>query len=884
MLRLVACRALCVLAGLLVGAMSTAATSSALDEPLPVSLHAMPLGDALRALARQSQLQTLFDAALVKDRQAPAIEGRLTPREAFATLLLDTGLEAREEAPGVIVVRRVIDANSATGIPVERADVKRADLAQDSGLERPELLQEVIVTAQRRAERLQTVPISITVHRRATMEAQGTRSIADVSRLTPGVTFVPGANNNNSESSAISIRGIASDAGASTTGVYIDDTPIHGRNLSFPSFNTYPALFDVERVEVLRGPQGTLFGAGSEGGTIRFISPEADVTRPSLYARTELAFTAGGDPLYEAGVAAGAPLIDDRLGLRASASLRHEGGYVDRVDWHAGRVSRANANSSRTATARLAAKWQVTDTLSIAPSIYYQRRETDDTSASWTPRQGEPDASGGQFERPFRSGNAVASPDADAFVLPALKIEWQGQALRFVSSTSFFDRRQTARTDYSQFNRAIFFQDPYPPPGVRGVGYWGDAQRSWTQEVRVESLATEARVSWTAGLFLQRAREATRHRVRDPALLIEFGLPPDTNDGYIYVEDPRVGVDRQVAVFGQADLRLTARTKLTLGLRQSWAKFLGATNYPESLVVGPAVSSQGEFREHPVTPRIGLAFQRDAETLLYATAAKGFRIGGVNAKVGQFCYGGPDSALGRIGLDDVPATFDSDSVWSYEVGAKTLLAARRMMLNVSAYHIRWSDIQQNVPLTACGFQFTSNLGRATSTGFDLQTALQLTEDWSIGGTLSVGNARFTRTVQLQPTVQSIVRRGDHLAGAPWTAAVFGEYSRPAGDGRAYLRTDYQYGAEQTDRVPASNPLNGGYARWFAGVPSLSNTAVRAGFKGRHLDLSLFVQNVFDTRPPLTTTQDIATASGGTPLFYVISWRPRTVGLTATIRY
>ena len=107
------------------------------------------------------------------------------------------------------------------------------------------------------------------------MDAQGSRTIDDLSRLTPGVTFTRGgANNNNSESSAISIRGISSDAGAATTGIYIDDTPIQSRHLSFPSFNAYPALFDIDRVEVLRGPQGTLFGSGSEGGTVRFISPE----------------------------------------------------------------------------------------------------------------------------------------------------------------------------------------------------------------------------------------------------------------------------------------------------------------------------------------------------------------------------------------------------------------------------------------------------------------------------------------------------------------------------------------------------------------------------------------------------------------------------------
>ena len=140
-------------------------------------------------------------------------------------------------------------------------------------------LEEIVVTAQRREERLQNVPISVSVYNQATMDAQGTRTIDDIARLTPAITFIRSANNNNAESSDIAIRGIASNAGAATTGIYIDDTPIQSRHLSFGSFNTYPALFDLERVEVLRGPQGTLFGAGSEGGTVRFISPEPSLTR-----------------------------------------------------------------------------------------------------------------------------------------------------------------------------------------------------------------------------------------------------------------------------------------------------------------------------------------------------------------------------------------------------------------------------------------------------------------------------------------------------------------------------------------------------------------------------------------------------------------------------
>ncbi len=757
-----------------------------------------------------------------------------------------------------------------------------------------ETLESVIVTAQRREETLQAVPISVSVSSQAAMDAQGTRVIDDIARLTPGVTFVRSANNNNSESSDIAIRGIASNAGASTTGVYIDDTPIQGRHLSFPSFTTYPALFDIERVEVLRGPQGTLFGAGSEGGTVRFISPEPSLDRYSAYVRSEVAATTNGDPVYELGVAGGGPMVDDKVGFRASASYRHEGGYVDRIDWHAQQVADGAANSSDTVTARIAVKWAVNDAVSIVPSILYQKRDVDDTAAWWSPRPGEPDPTNGQFDSPFRTGNAVAQPSTDKFVLPALKIEWDLGPVRLVSSTSYFKREQSATTDYTQFDRAIFLGNPYPPAvipefgidepvDVQAPGFWGDDQENWTQELRLESADPDARVVWTAGLFYQHAKETTSHRVYDPQLLIDFGIPPEYAGGFIYVENPRVGIDKQLAAFGQADVKVTDKLTLTLGLRYARAEFKGEAYYPETLVVGPEVFSAGTQKENPLTPKIGLNYQFNAGNLVYATAAKGYRIGGANAKVGQFCYG-PGGALDSIGLDEVPFSYDSDSVWSYEVGSKNSFADNRLLLNASAYLVRWSNIQQNVPLTACGFQYTGNLGEAESKGFDIQAQARVADALTLGGSFAYTDAKFTKTVQLLPTVQSIVRDGDHLGGSPWTAVLFGQLDFPVYGKDAYVRADFQYSAKQTDRVAAQNPLNGGFALWFPSVPVQSYTSLRAGVKWNRLDVSLFAQNLFDTHPRLTATQDIATPDGGTPLFYVISWRPRTVGLTATYHY
>jgi outer membrane receptor protein involved in Fe transport len=855
-----------------------ALAGDALDVPVTFSVPAQSLGEALRALAKQADLQVLFAPALVDGRTSPAVSGKLSAREALQRMLSGTSLTAEEQSPGVVVVRERLRESRRSDAPTarEQAPPPPSDPAPADDL------QEVVVTAQRRKERLQDVPLSVTAYSQTTMDAQGTRTIDDLSRLTPGVMFTRSANNNNSESAEISIRGIVSNAGAATTGVYIDDTPIHGRHLSFPSYNTYPALFDIERVEVLRGPQGTLFGAGSEGGTVRFISPEPSLDRYSLYARSELAGTSKGDPLYEAGFAAGGPIIENRVGFRASVSYRHEGGYVDRVNWHTGQTVDKDANSNSTVTARVAMKWAVGDAITVTPSLLYQKRDVDDTSAFWAPRPGQADPTDGQFDSPLRTGNAVASPTTDKFLLPALKVEWSLGAVQLVSSTSYFERKQNATTDYTQFDRGIFLGTPYSLPGESGSGFWADDQKNWTQELRLESGDADARITWTSGIFYQHARETTSHRVYDPPLLATLGLPADFGGGFIYVEDPRVGTDRQLALFGQANLKLTDRLRLTLGARYAEARFKGSAHYPETLVVGPQVTSSGSEKEHPFTPKLGLEYRIDADKLLYASAAKGFRIGGVNAKVGQFCYG-PGGSLDLIGLEEVPPSYSSDSLWSYELGAKSSLASDRVLLNASAYFVKWKNIQQNVAL-GCGFQFTSNLGEADSKGFDVQTVIRPNDAISLGATVGYTDARFTKTVQLQPTVQSIVRDGDHLGASPWTAAAFAQVNFPAFGTQGYLRADYQYGAKQTDRTQFSNPLNGGYALWFEGVPEQSFTSLRTGLTWGGLDVSVFAQNLFDTRPRLTATQDIATPDGGTPLFYVISWRPRTIGFTATYHY
>ena len=301
-------------------------------------------------------------------------------------------------------------------------------------------LEEVVVTATRRAERLQDVPISATAFTQEKLDVEGLRTIDDLTRATPGVTFqrdgTTASGNFNDEDSDINIRGVDSTAGTSTVGIYIDDTPIQGRHLSFTSFNAFPALFDLERVEVLRGPQGTLFGAGSEGGTVRFIQPSPDLHAESMYVRSEAATTHSGAATYELGAAIGGPIIDGTLGFRLSASYRQDGGWVDHVNYSNQATTYANSNYQDTVVARGALKWAVTDTLSITSSVYYQELTLGDTSAYW-PSLSDPGAIN------FDNGNAQRNPSTDPFYLAAVKIDWNAGFAQLTSDTSFIRATNT---------------------------------------------------------------------------------------------------------------------------------------------------------------------------------------------------------------------------------------------------------------------------------------------------------------------------------------------------------------------------------------------------------------------------------------------------------
>lgn len=221
------------------------------------------------------------------------------------------------------------------------------------------------------------------------------------------------------------------------------------------------------------------------------------------------------------------------------------------------------------------------------------------------------------------------------------------------------------------------------------------------------------------------------------------------------------------------------------------------------------------------------------------------------------------------------------------MGSKNQFADRRVLLNASAYLIKWKDIQQNVPLTNCGFQFTSNLGEMRSTGFDIQTEIRPSDAFSAGLTFAYTMAKYTQTAYATEAAAAsaalpIVSDGDRLGGSPWTLALFSQVNFPVMAHEGYARIDYQYGASLDHYTPAQNPANGGNPATVFNTPANSYASLRAGVKLSGWDVSLFAQNLFNSQPKLTRQLD--GVPGASPLYLIGTFRPRTVGVTALYRY
>ena len=776
-------------------------------------------------------------------------------------------------------------------------------------------VEEVVVTATRRSELLSKVPQSISAFTTEKMDQLNAKSIADLVAFTPGVSF-------DESTKSVSIRGVNSDAGDATTGVYIDDTPIQIRTLGFGSDNTLPAVFDLDRVEVLRGPQGTLFGAGSEGGTVRYITPQPSLTDYSVYAKSEISGTEDGAPSYEGGAAVGGPIVDDKLGFRISAWGRHDGGWIDKVDYaDPNHVLQSDTNSVDTYVVRGALAWRPTAALTLTPSVYYQNRDQNNIDDYWV---GISDPDNGDY----RTGTPEDMGDKDHFTLAALKGDYDFGGMELITNTSYFDRNELVQ-DYSatlydlsyfqgiiahrwnpdyghrctgglcRFYRHDFNQNgtKVPPlltrtgidlPGYDGVAPFGhyeavnnvtNTQSNFTQEARLQSTDEDAKFTWIVGVFYSNQSQLSVEEINDPQLpeLTEYlwGLDMITAwgedllpNGDDYINHTR-GHEHQLAGFANATYAITPALKVQAGARIAQTHFDFSNFSDGAQNFGPLTGPPGKKDETPFTPMGNITWNVNDDDMVYFTAAKGYRIGGANPLF-------PVSACTEI--TEEPSSFDSDSVWSYELGTKDKLFGGRLQTSASVYYLEWSNIQQTVALPSCGFRYTTNQGAAESRGFDLQAEWLLTDELDIDASLGYTDAYYTSTSSSAGLVLANV--GDKLPGSPWSASLGAQYTRTVWGKDAFLRLEYEFSGGETGLTPDRDPGTTLFDRGLEPEPATNMFTLRAGATVRSVNFVVFMDNIFNANPVL----DLNHQDNRTKLFEATTFRPRTFGLTATYRY
>jgi iron complex outermembrane receptor protein len=782
----------------------------------------------------------------------------------------------------------LIWASHATAATADAAAARATDIG------------ELVVTATRKEEVLSKVPESISAFTASKLQVLNVKSFADLAKFTPGISFAEASHD-------ISIRGISSTAGSGTTGIYIDDTPVQVRNLGLNANNTLPSVFDLARVEVLRGPQGTLFGAGSEGGTIRYITNQPSLTTFSGFGHAELAFTEHGGASYEGGVAIGGPLVQDKLGFRISAWGRRDGGWIDRVDYQTLAVTDRNANRTDTYALSLAATWAPMPNLLITPAIAYQKRDQHNYDNYWVSI-----SSPGRY----RNGTPDRMADPDRFVLPSLKVEWDLGKVKVISNTSYYNRRERVNGYSGTIYNLSYFQqltsggilptgDPCPNdcadlhpvlltptgPNLPGFGPYvsqnviTNAQQNFTQEIRVQSNDPTSRLQWTAGFFYAFDRQQSVEEIRDPQLdaLSQYLWGVDIvtawgedllANGDDYVNNTRAH-DRQDALFADATYAITGRLKLDVGLRYAWTKFVfvNTNDGSQDLLGGPPSFDNGGLAsggktEHPFTPKVGVSYQLTGDDMVYATVSKGYRIGGAVPPL-------PVAACGT----GFPTSYGSDSTWSYEVGTKDRFFDRKLQVSASGYFIRWFGIQQAFYVPSCGIQFTTNAGQAVSKGFDFQSQWQVTPAFDLELSVGYTDAKFSRTT-LDSNGDVLNVRGDALDVAPWTVTIAAQYNFLLMGKDAFARADYEFASKRTSPIPNEDPATAFYDSGLVPNPPTHQVSLRGGLSAGNWDFAVFINNLLDAHPRL----DLTHQDSFTTLFEATTLRPRTFGMALSYKY
>jgi iron complex outermembrane receptor protein len=742
--------------------------------------------------------------------------------------------------------------------------------AQPTTLPIQQELQEVVVTAEKRESNVQSTPISITAITGEQLEARGLTDLVSVAQEVPGVSF----KSSGPGQTELAMRGLSSAGGESpTVGFYLDETPITPpAGASNGKVTIDPSLYDLTRIEILRGPQGTLYGAGSMGGTVKLVTNQPDPTKFRASAQSTLSGTDGGGLNYTVNTMANVPIVSDRLAWRVVLTDSYTSGWIDRVvlnpfplETNAGtqrgnvlsapvQQSFTNVNDERLLGARTGLLLHVSDRFDITASALYQRITMGALSLYDSPPGTE-----AHYE-PYN----VPEPFSDTLHLYSLVAKYSFDQFSVTSATSYFQRAENQTQDSAEALQSVFEENVFVPGAAT---LEGDVTHQFSQEIRLTS-SGDGPAKWLVGGFYSDYTYWDIYNQSDIAYQTVYGL--DSPELLQSTLDDSI---KQRALFGEGSYEFTDKLQATVGLR--YYSYSSSSNDVNAGLFSPQATTTPQLTtasasNSGLNPKVNLSYAPTGEILTYVTAAKGFRPGGPNQPL---ALAGPDSclpSLEAIGRTQGPSRFGPDSVWSYELGEKSKWLNGRLTVNGDVYYERWHGVQQQVPL-ACGFVFQDNAGDAAVYGSEWEIAALVGQHLKLTASVSYTHATFLQSIAETGTVA-----GQSVLNVPkWTESTALEYTRPAfGTSDFVARISNGYVGSRQDVTSAINNL-----------PSYDLVQARLGLAGkeeRSWRVSLFANNVFNKQVALNNNNSL---SINVPTFNRVSTnQPRTVGLGVEYRY
>ena len=727
----------------------------------------------------------------------------------------------------------VILATSTALLPVSvLAQVTPAPTASEA--DSSDFGQEIVVTAQKKAELLIDVPQSITAVTADDLNRLNATQLRDFTSTVPGLTVT----STGVGRSQITLRGVTSgeDIGP-TTGVYVDEVP-YGSSTAYANgagLALDAGLFDLDRVEVLRGPQGTLYGASAMGGLLKYVTKQPDLQAFGGFAQGGVSSTRFGGVNYNVAAALNAPLVTDKVAVRASGYYNHDAGTVDNLT-----LDQSDVDRSRVYGGRVDVMLKPNEDLSIRLTGFAQNIHRGGlTSVDYT-------RAGDLVDGPFEQRRFVPEPYNQRYRVVSGTINYDLGFAALTSVTSY----QTVRTDFVTDASALYV----PLFASLGLNFgsvpiqFASTTDKFTQEVRLASSGDNF-FEWAIGGFYTHEKSGNRQAFL-PTTVAGTPSPIDL----LHVSLPTTY--DEIAGFGNVTVHLTDKFEVGGGVRVARNKQSFTQN-----ATGILVASQPTNKSHETvaTYLANVRYKFSDHASAYARFATGYRPGGPNAVI-------RDLATGEL---LAPATFKSDSLYSYEAGFKGETSDRTFGIDIAAYHIDWKNML--VPSSAQGVGVIINADRAKIDGAELTLTARPSRELTFSGAFAYQDARLAKA-----SAALGGRAGERLPNVPkWMAAINADYADRGEGLRPSLGATLRFISDRRSSFDASI----GYPQFDLG--DYVTLDLRAGATLATIDFQVYLRNAFDSRGKVSATT-LFSALGGPANVAIV--QPRTIGISATKRF